>query len=498
MSEIAKPETAVPVEDAQMKESAAEPTTEATSAQAEEDDKAAVLKQVEFYLSDSNLPYDKFMWTLHSKNDDHWIPIATLAGFKRMREYNTKYGIPWIAETLRGSEELLEVDEAGANVRRAIELKPPGMTQFDNSAYAKGFPDEVPGLQQRIEKFFEEYAPIAGVRFRRTDKKDGRKFKNSVFVEFKNKAGLDAFLNADPKPTFDGKELLTMSKDGYVTMKAKEKGFDVPDKSQILVGNIRRGFNAFKLMAEEAKGGKTNIKSTEKVDEDADGEDEEKPEGITIDMDGRTYAVRDDGTVDESELDYTKGKVLKYTGAGEGEVDFKTIKETLQPTLGKVFVTKDYDGKEFSSGFAAFDKVLSTEEIETVKEKVPTIAGAEVAWAAPSDEDERRFWLNRVNFFAKRRLEQDKPPRSNNAGRSGGGGGRAQRGGRGGRGGGRGGRGGGGGRGSKGGNPPRGEKRKREETNEAPPAPSKPAPPVVASSSAAKKVKLADGSAADA
>lgn len=76
------------------------------------------------------------MWTLHTKNDDHWIPIATLAGFKRMREYNTKYGIPWIAETLRNSEELLEVDEAGANVRRAIELKPPGMTQFDNSAYA--------------------------------------------------------------------------------------------------------------------------------------------------------------------------------------------------------------------------------------------------------------------------------------------------------------------------------------------------------------------------
>ncbi|KAG8896138.1 hypothetical protein FRC00_006408 [Tulasnella sp. 408] len=392
---------------------------------------------VEFYLSDSNLPYDKFMWTLHTKNDDHWIPIATLAGFKRMREYNTKYGIPWIAETLRNSEELLEVDEAGVNVRRAIELKPPGMTQYDNSAYAKGFPDEVPGLQQRIEQFFEQYAPIAGVRFRRTDKKDGRKFKNSVFAEFKNKAGLDAFLNADPKPTFDGKELLTMSnvspesafRDAYVTMKAKEKGFDVPDKSQILVGNIRRGFNAFKLMDEEAKKGKTNIESTEKAEEDADDEEEDKPEGITIDMDGRTYAV------------------------------------------------------------------LSSEEVETVKEKVPTIAGSEVEWAAPSDEDERRFWLNRVNFFAKRRLEQDRaPPKTNSHGR---GGGRASRGGRGGRGGGRGGRGGGGKGSSKGGNAPRGEKRKREETNEAPPSPAKPVPPPVVAS-AAKKVKLADGSAADA
>lgn len=109
-------------------------------------------------------------------------------------------------------------------------------------------------------------------------------------------------------------------------MKAKEKGFDVPDKSQILVGNIRRGFNAFKLMDEEAKKGKTNIKSTEKAEEDGDDDEEEKPEGITIDMDGRTYAVKDDGTIDESELEYTKGKVLKFTGGGEGEVDFKTIK----------------------------------------------------------------------------------------------------------------------------------------------------------------------------
>ncbi|KAG8944465.1 hypothetical protein FRC04_001777 [Tulasnella sp. 424] len=495
MSETAKPETAAPVEDAQMKDTATAPTTEATTAQTEEDDKAAVLKQVEFYLSDSNLPYDKFMWTIHAKNEDHWIPIATLAGFKRMREYNTKYGIPWIAEVLRGSEELLEVDEAGANVRRAIELKPPGMTQYDNSAYAKGFPDEAPGLQQRIEKFFEEYAPIAGVRFRRTDKKDGRKFKNSVFTEFKNKAGLDAFLDADPKPTFEGKELLIMSKDAYVTMKAKEKGFDVPDKSQILVGNIRRGFNAFKLMAEEAKGGKTNIKSTGKVEEDDDDEEAEKSGEITIDMDGRTYAVREDGTIDESELDYTKGKVLKFTGCGEGDVDFKAIKETLQPTLGKVFITKDYEGKEFSNGFAAFDKVLSLEEIETVKEKVPTIAGAEVTWAAPSDDDERRFWLNRVNFFAKRRLEQGKDPRSNGSGRSGG---RGQQGGRGGARGMRGGRGGGGGRGGSRGNAQRGEKRKRDDNTDTPAAPSKPAPPVVASSSAAKKVKLADGSAADA
>ena len=36
--------------------------------------------------------------------------------------------------------------------------------------------------------------------------------QNSVFVEFTEPSGVEAFLNADLKPTFDGKELITMTK----------------------------------------------------------------------------------------------------------------------------------------------------------------------------------------------------------------------------------------------------------------------------------------------
>lgn len=90
---------------------------------------------VEFYLGDSNLPYDKFMWALHTKTPDNWIPIAVLISFKRMEPYK-HYGVPWVAEVLRGSEELLEVDEQGKNVKRKLELVPPGMKQYENSVYA--------------------------------------------------------------------------------------------------------------------------------------------------------------------------------------------------------------------------------------------------------------------------------------------------------------------------------------------------------------------------
>ena len=70
---------------------------------------------VEFYFHDSNLPYDKFMWTLHSKTPEHWVPISTVASFKRMRALlsDKSGGVPWIAERIRAKSTALEVDEKG-------------------------------------------------------------------------------------------------------------------------------------------------------------------------------------------------------------------------------------------------------------------------------------------------------------------------------------------------------------------------------------------------
>ena len=75
----------------------------------------------------------RFMWTLHTANPEHWVPIKTVASFKRMREFQA-LGDEWVADALRKSEEL-EVDEAGANVRRRTEVQPP-KGQFERSIYA--------------------------------------------------------------------------------------------------------------------------------------------------------------------------------------------------------------------------------------------------------------------------------------------------------------------------------------------------------------------------
>ncbi|TFY80739.1 hypothetical protein EWM64_g3278, partial [Hericium alpestre] len=203
-----------------------------TAAEDTEDElKARSVRQVEFYFADSNLPFDKFMWTLHTANPEHWVPISTVASFKRMREFTSK-GLPWVVDALRASEEL-EVDEEGKNVRRRHEVQEP-KGQFDRSIYAKGFEAEVPDLQEKLERFFDKYGKINA---------------GSVFVEFSNFETVDAFLKAEPKPSWEGKELLTMTKEAYVEMKIKEKG--LTGKSAVAKRDSimdRKGFNAFRDM----------------------------------------------------------------------------------------------------------------------------------------------------------------------------------------------------------------------------------------------------------
>jgi lupus La protein len=82
------------------------------------------------------------MWTLHSATDEHWVPISTIASFKRMRELEPR-DPDWLATVLRTSTEL-EVSEDGKKVRRLTEVQEP-KGAFERSVYAvrllrKGLP----------------------------------------------------------------------------------------------------------------------------------------------------------------------------------------------------------------------------------------------------------------------------------------------------------------------------------------------------------------------
>lgn len=202
------------------------------------DNQEEILKQVEFYFSDQNLPTDKFLYKLTQANDG-WVPISTIACFSRMRRFQP---FTAIVEALKNSPELLEVSEDSELVRRKVPLVEPKPEQranaFARSVYAKGFGDETETSQFDIETFFAQYGPVKQVRLRRSDDK---KFKGSVFVEFDQLSDAEKFVALSPKPKYNDTELLVMSKKGYVDMKAAEHGFTVN-----ATGGRRNKFNAFK------------------------------------------------------------------------------------------------------------------------------------------------------------------------------------------------------------------------------------------------------------
>ncbi|TFY55179.1 hypothetical protein EVJ58_g8410, partial [Rhodofomes roseus] len=317
------------------------------------EEKLRAVRQIEFYFADSNLPFDKFMWTLHTANPEHWVPVSTVASFKRMRDWQ-KHGIPWITNALRMSTEL-EVSEDGTKVRRRTEVQPP-KDQFERSIYAKGFGEEEDTeTQRKLEDFFDKYGRTNAVRMRRTEDK---KFKGSVFVEFADFKSVETFLNATPKPSWNNEELKIMTKEAYCEMKIKEKGL-TGKAARLRKQTIQsgKGFNAFREM-EEAKKNK---------DKKGKGkEDEKKEPELFIEFMGSKIRVEpgeEGGSVKDEDVPVAKGASLKFDGAGESTT-FDEIKSVLKERFSRA-------------------PTLTEDEITFVKEHLKTLGGKDVSWSIP-------------------------------------------------------------------------------------------------------------------
>ena len=96
---------------------------------------AQILKQVEFYFSDSNLPRDQFLKRNLKKNDG-WLPISILTTFSRLKALSEDVFV--IAEALKSSD-LLEVSEDSSKVKRKTEV-PKDFDNFDSIVFIRGFP----------------------------------------------------------------------------------------------------------------------------------------------------------------------------------------------------------------------------------------------------------------------------------------------------------------------------------------------------------------------
>lgn len=192
-----------------------------------EDVSKQCLKQLEFYFSEFNFPYDRFLRTTAEKNDG-WVPISTIATFNRMKKFRP---IEKVVEILRGSK-ILQVSEDGENVKRIVPLD---LTKGKESRIEKEkrtlvimevpFDHErlsIPQLQENLEAFFHKINDnIVQIRLKRDNRK---RFHGNVFIEFNSETAANEFLSTycdseDDQSkeilSFEGKKLTVFSKKQY-------------------------------------------------------------------------------------------------------------------------------------------------------------------------------------------------------------------------------------------------------------------------------------------
>ncbi|EOR01833.1 hypothetical protein E3P92_03434 [Wallemia ichthyophaga] len=339
-----------------------------------EDPSQTILNQVEFYFADTNLPFDKFLWSLTKKNDEGWVPISTIASFKRMREPVEKAGgADKVADILRQSSKLA-VSEDGGNVKRVTELKP--VTDRESrSIYAKGFPDETQSTQLDLENFFAKFGKTLAVRMRRDEKKA---FKNSVFVEFESVDDAKKFLELPQEERrYNDSDLLTMAKDAYVEMKCKEKGITPGSGNKKSKGH----FNAFK---EENKKNKDSEKAAQP---------------LTMTLMGKDIEVnKENGQFDESALQFTPGSVLKWSAPSSlGDMVFRDLKSSMKQHIEPSFVIVD-DAK--TNGMSGYKRPVEDGDISTLNNNVK-VNDVAVSFTRPSQEEEKQYYLENAKNMAQ-------------------------------------------------------------------------------------------------
>ncbi|KAI9198054.1 hypothetical protein LWI28_009223 [Acer negundo] len=136
------------------------PTTVAVPAAVLTDDlKRQIIKQVEYYFSDENLPTDKHMMNLIKKNKQGFVPISAIASFRKMKKLTRDYAS--IAVALKDSS-LIVVSSNGKKLRR---LNPLPVTEVRDQKLFTVLVENLPEDHsvENIRKMFVEAGNIKNI-----------------------------------------------------------------------------------------------------------------------------------------------------------------------------------------------------------------------------------------------------------------------------------------------------------------------------------------------
>jgi len=191
---------------------------------------AKIVRQIEHYFGDYNLPRDKFLKET-IKTDDGWVPMETMLNFQRLAALSTDSKVI-MAALKKGGSGLMEVDEDNQKIRRCPTVPLPEWNDarreelMESTVYVKGFEKTQTTLDDLLS-FFGRFPNVLNVTKRlyedRKDPERKKHFKGSVFVVFKDKESAQKFMDLESLKSPDEKEeLIRKWQKDYLDEKDKE------------------------------------------------------------------------------------------------------------------------------------------------------------------------------------------------------------------------------------------------------------------------------------
>lgn len=175
-----------------------------------------VLKQLEFYFSDSNFPKDKFLRGEAEKSEDKLsVPVETVLSFKRLQSLGATAEM--VAKVAKCSA-VIKVSDDGKMVGRINPVdETVGQTTIERTVYVKGWPETPDPTIESVEEFYGAFGKVLSVRLRRRRNKS---FKGTMLVEFSKVEEAKSVL--EKKPKVDEKELIYMTAADWKKEKEEE------------------------------------------------------------------------------------------------------------------------------------------------------------------------------------------------------------------------------------------------------------------------------------
>lgn len=187
-----------------------------------------IIKQMEYYFSESNLRRDKFLVQKIKENEDGWVELSVMLTFNRLKAMTEDTNV--IVTALDKSPHgIVQISEDKLKVRRHPDNPLPEFNEERRkelqlrTAYAKGFPLDSK-IDVVIEYFNSNFPNVEQVQMRKYFDKDNTKkylFKGSVFATFTKKEYAEEFVSK-PDLKYEEKPLIRYMQTKYFEVKKQE------------------------------------------------------------------------------------------------------------------------------------------------------------------------------------------------------------------------------------------------------------------------------------